>query len=165
MAEIFVKHTLNPRKAIKVNLNLRKYVLTDTDGEAVWLLEAGTTEPDKNGFDIPPKFVHKILEANIEDEINKIIADICDVIDWGEVDIDRFAPIITDCLPSGDNALITSKVTFTISEDFPASGVDLSDMVVLLNNGDVDFDITSEVLIQGDPYKYFIYWEPTIFYG
>ena len=71
MSEIFVKHTLNPRKAVKFNLHLRKYTLTDTEGETVWLLEIGTVEPDLNGDPIPPKYVHKLTDDALEDAINK----------------------------------------------------------------------------------------------
>ena len=165
MAEILVKHTLNPRKAIKFNLNLSRYALKETEGDIVWLLEIGTTEPSITGGKIPPKFIHKVTEANIELEINKAVADMCSLVDWQDFDIDRYSPIISKFNPLGLNVPITSKVEFTIVEEAPSSGIDLSGMTVVLNNGAVDFDITSEVIIQGDPYEYNIQWVPTILYG
>ena len=101
MSEIFVKHTLNPRKAVKFNLHLRKYTLTDTEGETVWLLEIGTVEPDLNGDPIPPKYVHKLTVDALEDAINKAVAEICSLIDWGEFDIDRYPPLVRTFSPLG----------------------------------------------------------------
>jgi len=164
MSEIIVKHTLNPRKAVKFNLNLRKYALKEDEGESVWLLEIGTTSLDASGNKITPKFIHKVNDLYLESAINKAVADMCQLIDWSDFDIDRYAPIITKFIPEGNNVPITSKVSFTIVEKHPASGIDLSEMVVTLNNSEVDFDITSEVTIKGDPYEYNFYWEPQILY-
>lgn len=165
MADIVVKHTLNPRKAVKFNLNLRKYALKEEEGESVWLLEIGTTSPDSEGNKIPPKFVHKITEEFIETEINKAIADICSKIDWRDFDEDRYPPTLKSFSPVGSSVPITSSVYFSVTDKHPSSGIDLSGMVVTLNNGEVDFDITSEVLIKGDPYEYNFKWVPTILYG
>jgi hypothetical protein len=164
MSEIFVKHTLNPRKAIKFILNLRKYALKETEGELVWLLEIGTTEPAYDGKVIPPKFIHNVKENNIEAEINKAVASMCSLVNWESLDIDRYSPVLSNFSPVGNDVPITSRVHFTIVEDSPASGIDLSGMTVTLNNGDVDFDITPEVIVTGDPYEYNIQWIPEILY-
>lgn len=164
MSEIIVKHTLNPRKAVKFNLNLRKYALKEVEGESVWLLEIGTTSLDAQGNKIVPKFIHKVTDAYLEHAINKAIADMCQLIDWEDFDVDRYPPSIVKFTPEGSNVPITSRIDFTIKEKNPSSGIDLSSMVVLLNNGTVDFDITSEVIIKGDPYEYNFYWTPQILY-
>ena len=164
MSEIIVKHTLNPRKAVKFNLNLRKYALKEEEGESVWLLEIGTTSLDAQGNKIVPKFIHKVQDAFLEEVINKAVASMCQLIDWSEFDVDRYPPSIKKFTPEGADVPITSRVEFSISEKNPASGIDLSDMKVILNNGAVDFDITSEVIIKGDPYEYNFYWTPQILY-
>ncbi len=164
MSDIIVKHTLNPRKAVKFNLNLRKYALKDEEGESVWLLEIGTTSLDSSGEKIAPRYVHKITENFIEEEINKAIADMCQLIDWRDFDVDRYPPTLKSFSPEGTNIPITSHVRFAIEEKHPSSGIDLSGVVVTLNNGEVDFDITSEIIIKGDPYEYNFQWVPTILY-
>lgn len=164
MAEIFVQNILNPKKTIKFNLNLRKYVLKDSDGDLMWVLEVGTTELDLNGNIILPKFVNKIQETDIEKEVQKAIASMCEFVDWGLLEIDRFAPDLTSFSPSGNSVPINSIVEFTVEEQTPASGIDLSNMKVILNNGEVDFDITSEIIVDGDPYKYNFKWIPEILY-
>lgn len=164
MADIIVKHTLNPRKAVKFNLNLRKYALKEEEGESVWLLEIGTTSVDALGNKIAPKFIHKITDEFIESEINEAIAAMCQQIDWHDFDEDRYPPFLKSYSPSGSNVPITSHVYFSVEEEHPSSGIDLSEMVVTLNNGEVDFDITSEVIIKGDPYEYTFHWVPTILY-
>jgi len=51
-------------------------------------------------------------------------------------------------------------VSIKINENLPAAGIDLSDMKMVLNNGNVDFDITDEVKVVGDPYDYELRWIP-----
>ena len=164
MSEIIVKHTLNPRKAVKFNLNLRKYALKEEAGESVWLLEIGTTSLDALGNKIVPKFIHKIQDAFLETEINKAVASMCQLIDWSDFDTDRYAPSISKFVPEGEDVPITTRVEFAIKEKSPSSGIDLSNMKIILNNGTVDFDITSEVVVKGDPYEYDFYWTPQILY-
>lgn len=158
MAEVFVKHTLNPRKAVKFNLNLREYALKDREGESVWVLEVGTTAANSDGEVIKPRFIDYVSEASIEDEIEAAISEMCSTIDWSEFDEDRYAPTVTEFSPQGPGARIKEPVKFTIKDKHPSSGIDLTDMKITLNNGEVDFDITSEVEIVGDPRELTFKW-------
>lgn len=159
MAEVFVRHTLNPRKVAKFNLNLRKYTLKGEEGETKWVLEIGTTTPDKEGNVISPEFINTVSETDLEKEIEAAISRMCLSIDWSSFDVDKYPPIVTSFSPKGSNVPIKSKVVFTIVDDSPASGIDLSNLSVIFNNGDVDFDITSEVSVSGDPYEYTVSWK------
>ena len=158
MAELFVRHTLNPRKAVKFNLTLSNYALKDEESTPTWLLEIGTTELDYLGKKIAPKYIHKITEPNIEKEIEKSISQICSLIDWSNFDEDRYPPIIASYAPEGSNVRIKDPVRFVIRDKSPSSGIDLSDMKVILDVDDFSFDITSEVEIKGDPYEYTVSW-------
>lgn len=166
MAELFVKHTLNPNKVAKFNLSLKKYVLKGEANEGYqWLLEIGTTALKADGTDIPPSYVHNVVEETIEIEIEKAISNMCSLMDWSDFDVDRYPPILAYFLPQGDTVPSKTIVKFNVIEESPSSGIDLSGMVVTLNNGDVDFDITSEIQVSGDPYDYVLSWTPPNFNG
>lgn len=160
MAEIFVQHTLNSRKTAKFTLNLREYALKGEEGDTKWVLEIGTTASGVNGQAVPPKFIHKLSEERIGQEIEKAVASICTTIDWSTLIVDRYPPILNSFSPEGEDVYINSPVVFNVIDDSPSSGLDLANMVVTLNNGEVDFDITSEATIKGDPYEYQITWLP-----
>ncbi|MBV5347619.1 hypothetical protein JZU46_05325 [bacterium] len=166
MAELFVQHTLNPHKVAKFIVNLRSYVLRGEDDTGYkWVLEIGTTSLKADGTNIKPSYVHNVTEATIEKEIEKAISYMCSLMDWSDFDEDRYPPYFTYFYPKGNNVPSKTVVTFNVAEDAPSSGVDLSGMVVTLNNGDVDFDITSEILVTGDPYDYTLSWIPPNFNG
>ena len=164
MAELFVKHSLNPRKVAKFNLNLKNYVLKgEEDLGYQWVLEIGTTTLSATNEKLKPSYVHRITEENIEKEIELAVAKLCNLIDWSEFDEDKYPPILNSFYP--DNITIKPKTAIKVNviEVAPTAGIDLSDMTVILNNGDVDFDITSELLISGDPYDYTLTWLPPNF--
>ena len=159
MAEIFIRHSLNSRKTIKVNLALREFILVGEAGDSKWVLEVGTAQLDSDGNYISPEIIHNISEANLEDEVDKALASICSKVDWSDFEIDREAPRISNYYPSGENASIKSIVSITLVEDLPSSGIDLSEAKITFNNGEVDFDITNELKIEGDPYEYTLLWK------
>lgn len=161
MAELFVRNSLNSKQTVKFNLGLKEYVPKGNNGESVWVLVVGTMHLDLNGEKIPQVNIHNVSEDTVEDEINSAVSSICNLIDWAILEDDKSPPYISEFSPVGDNVRIKSKVEFKIQDTLPSSGIDTSDMVVTLNNGQVDFDITSEVIISGDPYDYNVVWLPT----
>ena len=164
MAELFVKHTLNPRKVAKFNLNLKNYVLKGEEDKGFqWVLEIGTTTLDSSGAKIKPHYVHNVSEETIEQEIEKSVSEMCTLIDWSTFDEDKYSPIFKSFYPDALEVIPKTIVKFNIIEESPSSGIDLSNMEVILNNGDISFDITSELLISGDPYDYIITWMPPNF--
>ena len=160
MAEVFVRHTLNPHKTVKVNLTLKEIVPLGYEGERIWLLEVGTMEPTASGTEMVPRYINKVGDETIEVEIEKAISDICSLIDWSDFLEDKYAPEIVSFIPQGDDVPIKSVVEFVVKDKLPSAGIDLSGLKVVLNNGVVDFDITSEVTVKGDPYEYKLRWLP-----
>ena len=160
MAELFVRNSLSSAKAVKFNVSYNEYTLLNDEGRTRWVIVVGTLCPDKDGNSITPTFIHNVSEDTVEDEINKAIASMCKFIDWGKLDDDKYPPYINDYGPKGDNVSIRSKVILDIKDDLPSSGIDLSEAKVIFNNGEVDFDITSECEIKGDPYNYILEWTP-----
>lgn len=162
MAEFWVKHSLNPNKAVKFNVTLRYFVAASEKGDHVWVLEIGTTYPDTNGDSIPAKKVHLISALNFDEVVEDALSELCALIDWSPFVEDKYTPYIYDISPIESSVSIAKDINFTIEDKLPSAGIDLSGMKVTLNNSMVDFDITSEVQISGDPYQYKFKWVPQI---
>lgn len=162
MAEFYVRNSLNLNKAVKFNITLRYFVIKGVKGEHVWTLEIGTTYLDINGDSIVPKRVHSISADNFDDVIESGLAELCTQIDWSPLANDKWYPYVLECSPAdGETDVdIHSNVNVTLRDDFPTAGMDLSNMKITLNNSMVDFDITNEIEIDGDPHEYSFIWRP-----
>lgn len=162
MAEFYVRNSLNMNKAVKFNITFRYMVIKGVAGEHVWLIEIGTTYPDSNGDPITAKKVHGISADNFDDVIEDALSDLCKQVDWTPLSRDKWAPYVLECSPAdGETDVdVHSNVNVTLRDDFPTAGMDLSNMKIVLNNSMVDFDITNEIEIEGDPHEYAFIWRP-----
>ena len=112
MANLYVRHSLNSRKTIKINLALREFsVLSDQDGDTKWILEVGTVSLDASGNRIRPRMIHSVVESNVEKEVENAVAEICSVIDWSDFENDLEAPRISYFYPTGNDVPINSFMT------------------------------------------------------
>ena len=162
MAEFWIKNSLNYNKAVKFNISLRYFVIKGSRGDHKWVLEIGTTYPDTNGNDISAKKIHNISAADLDEVIETAVADMCDQIDWSPLAADVDAPYVYSASPTGSDVSIYSNVLLTLRDILPSAGIDLSSMKIMLNNSMTDFDITSEVITEGDPYEYKLKWSPAL---
>jgi len=162
MADLFVRHSLNSNKAIKISISFRCFVAKESGGDHIWTLELGTTELDINNEIINPVRIHVIDVDTIDELIDDKIALIAKQVDWAPFANDTEAPVIKGVFPLGKNALIGSNVTIQIKDELPASGIDLLDLNITMDIGDTVFDITSECVITGNPYEYKVVWTPRI---
>jgi len=162
MAEFYVHNSLNPNKVVKFNITLRYFVIKGEKGRYMWTLEIGTTHPDVNGDNISPARVHYFSAQNIDQIIEESLATLCAQIDWSPLMVDRYAPYVDATTPTnGDTETpLSVNIAIYLKDRLPSAGIDLSNLKVILNNGDVDFDITSEINIEGDPYEYVLTWSP-----
>ena len=127
----------------------------------MWTLEIGTRYPDKDGNKLPSKRVHKINVNNLDDVIEEAVADLCSQIDWEPLAKDVKPPFVAyNSITNGSTVPIDSFMQLVVQDELLSAGIDLSSMKVTLNNSAVDFDITSEVTIKGDPYEYTLEWQP-----
>ena len=161
MAEFFVQNSLNDKLAVKFNMTLRYFALSSSEGDHKWTLEIGTTYPDVAGNSIPPQRVHGIDAINFDEVIEEATAEICAVIDWGELERDVKAPFVSfNSIEDGSTVPIDSFMKLVISDELLSAGINISEMKIILNNSMVDFDITDEVSVTGDPYEYTLQWRP-----
>lgn len=161
IAEFFVHNSLNRYKAVKFNMTLRYFVLKDSEGDHKWTIEIGTRYPDKDGNKLPSKRIHKINVNNLDEAIEEAVVDLCSQIDWGPLEKDVTPPFVAyNSITDGATVPIDSYLKLIIKDDLLSAGIDISDMRVMLNNSMVDFDITSEVTVEGDPYEYVLEWRP-----
>jgi len=164
MAEFYVRNSLNYNKAVKFNITLRYFVLKGVEGEHMWTLEIGTTYPDINGDPISPARVHNISASNFDEVIESALAELCVQIDWSPLVQDRKAPYVESVSPADGetDASIYSNINIILKDVLPSAGIDLSNMKIILNNSMVDFDITGEIEVDGDPYEYNLKWIPPL---
>jgi len=163
MAEFFVHNSLNPNKSVKFNITLRYFVIRNEEGEHMWTLEIGTTHTDINGDNISAARAHNISVSNFNDVIEDALVGLCAQIDWSPLSNDRTPPYVDMAVPAdGTTVSIESSVHIKLKDKLPSSGIDLSSAKIILHAGVTDFDITSEVTIDGDPYEYDLYWSPAL---
>jgi len=162
MSELFVRNSLNSIKAVKIYVSFRYFVDKASGGDHIWTLELGTAELDLNGKKINPVRVNNINIASLDDLLSESIALIAAQIDWSPLEEDIECPIIVLAKPLGDNVPIGYNIVIKIKDKLPSSGIDLSELNILLDIGNTKFDITSEFKIIGDPYEYMLEWAPKL---
>jgi len=162
MSELFVRHSLNSKKSVKIFVSFRYFVDKASGGDHIWTLELGTLELDLNGKRINPIRINNINVTSLDDLLSESIALIAAQVDWSPFEEDIRCPIITSIRPLGNNVPIGYNVVIKINDALPTSGIDLSELKILLDNGDTKFDITSEFKIIGDLYEYILEWVPKL---
>lgn len=174
MAEVLVKSSLNPHKAVRFNVSLRKFSDSVNDAEEKYYLEVGTThsgillEGDTatfsgtDGIRIRPYYLDTITSTNLDLELSNIIGYLSSYIDWETIYEDKSAPYVESMSPIGEDVSLYANVNLKIVDTIPTTGIDLSELKVMFDNGMVEFDITSEVVVNGDPFMYDLFWQPTL---
>ena len=134
--------------------------LYDTEGDQQWLLIVATSEPDVDGNDIAPEFVNVVTTGTVYQEITSAMHRLGEQVDWGTLSPDIHAPRIAEFEPpltNTTNVPITSPILVRLQDPLPATGVDLSTVVLRVNG----FDVTSEVEVSGTPFDLTLIYRPT----
>ena len=157
MAEYILRNSLNPDRVVKCSITFRKITNKDKRAEPVWLVQISTTEPHKDGGDIAPVFIHLASLANLDLEINEATERIASQVDWGILKEDTRSTIISIVEPCDnlESVSIYSNVVFDVEDLLPTSGIDVNSIEVLVNG----MDVTNEIEVSGDPYKYRVTWK------
>jgi hypothetical protein len=162
MADFFIRNSMNPHKVVRAGMTLTQYVdYSRHDGEPIWLLAVGTTEPDKHGNTIPEAYTNLITLDKLSDEVDKLVQKISEQIDWTPFEQDATPPYVDSVYPVEYVAKINEPVEFVIKEHLPSEGINVSSIKLVANG----IDITNEVEIKGNPQEYHLKWRPkTIVY-
>jgi hypothetical protein len=159
MAEYIIRNSLNPDKVVKCSITFRKLTNKEERAEPVWLVHIATEEPHKNGGDITPSFIHLASLKNLNLEIDRATEKIAAQVDWGELREDLRPPMVSLVEPIENgmvNVGIMSNIIFDIEDLLPAAGIDIDSIKVSVNG----MDVTNELDITGDAYKYRVTWKP-----
>ena len=158
MAEYILRNSLNPDKVVECAITFRKLTNKGGEGEPIWLVQIATMEQHKNGGNIRPVFINLSSFNNLDLEIREATERIASQVDWGVLKEDTRAPLVSIVEPSTDmeSVSIMSNVIFDIEDMLPAAGVDVDSIKVSVNS----IDVTNELEITGDPYKYMVKWKP-----
>jgi len=154
MAEFLVRNSLNPNKVIKLGVTYNQVTPKGHEGEALWVCEVATDEPDINGDPIRPVYINDITLRTIDDEMGKAVSLIASQVDWSPLVNDVRAPIIEYISPADYEVDIDSVLEIGLQDHLPAAGIDISSLSLTVN----DFDVTSEMEVTGDPYRAKIKW-------
>lgn len=161
MADFVVRNSLNPYKAVKLNITFQQQVLEGEEGELFWLVEINTTEPDLNGDPIKSEYIHLRSLTYLDEEIQEAVSAISAQIDWSPYIEDTREPVVYSYSPSEtSNVSIDSYIELVLKDILPSAGIDLSSINVKLN----EEDITNQCEITGDPYEYKVKWVPNRVY-
>lgn len=158
MAEYILRNSLNPDKVVECAITFRKLTNKGGEGEPVWLVQIATMEKHKNGGNISPVFINLSSLDNLDLEIKQVTEKIASQVDWGVLREDTRDPLVSIIEPATnmESVSIMSNVIFDIEDILPAAGVDIDSIKVSVNN----IDVTDELEIIGDPYKYRVKWKP-----
>ena len=156
MAEFTIRNGLNPNKAIRCTVTFRQLINKGEEGEPVWVLQLGTTEPHKDGGAIAPVFVHYTSATNLDNAISDAVATISEQVNWLPLVADVRPPFVDKYIPTGGESKILGDVSISIKDLRPAAGIDINSIKMTVNGQDV----TSDSEITGDPYYYNITWRP-----
>lgn len=156
MAEFIVRNSLNPNKAAKLGITYTHLTPKGYEGESMWFLEVATDELDVNGNSINPVFIDDISSRTLDEEIAKAVSLVAAQIDWSPLVTDRWSPTIESMSPATYEVDIDSSLEIDMKDILPSAGIDLSSINLTIN----EFDVTNELSITGDPYRYKIKWHP-----
>ncbi len=160
MAEYLIRNSLNPGKVVSCTITFRQLIAKGDEGEPVWVVEIGTMEPHKNGGEIPTAYIHYTSSTNLDEAIKEATEGIADQVDWEPLTLDLRPPFVISSEPASDDTAvdIQSYVVVDIKDILPAAGIDPTSIEVIVN----DIDVSSEISIDGDPYRYRVKWGPSI---
>ncbi len=160
MANFIVRNSLNPYKVIKIGVTFSYVTPKNNEGEPVWVIELATEEKDINGDAILPEYITVISLDNVDEEIEKAAAIISDKVDWGTPLNDGRAPLVNYTYPEGGDtsASIYQDVIIGLLDVFPSEGIDVNSINVTING----FDVTSDIVVSGNPYDYKLTWAPPV---
>lgn len=155
MASFLVRNSLNPQKVINVGITYNQVTPKGNEGDAIWVLEVATEEPDINGDSIRPVFINDISSTHLDEEISKAIGILAQQVDWSPLVDDQREPIIEYVSPATYEVSIDSSLEIEIKDLLPSAGIDIDSIQLTLN----DLDVTNELEVTGDPYRYKIKWD------
>lgn len=151
------KNPNGKRVAVTVTLETPDLISTN-DGEVLYIIGLHTGAVSISGQRIDPVFINNVSQENIMKEIQDALTQLAVQIDWGLLEQDTFAPVITELYPlnNSQNVPIDSNVTLRLKDMFPASLIDTS-TIKLKANG---IDVTNDLQIKDKETEVSINWVP-----
>jgi len=160
LAQFIIRNSLNPSKVVKLGITFGQLVVKGNEGDHLWLVEVATDEPHKAGGSIPPEFINLTSLDNLDEEVEKVVEIISNKVDWTPLEEDIRPPIVESCHPSDYTVSIETNVKIVLEDLLPATGIDVDSIKMIITTDDKDFNVTSELDIDGDPYEYTVGWKP-----
>lgn len=158
--QINLFNSLNPNgRRVPVTVVIEHIdVSTTNDGELIYTVSIHTGARDVGGNVIDVIYLNGVSEDSFQEELKKALTALGDQIDWGTLEADTFAPIITELIPNRDESsvAITSNLFITMKDPFPASFINLSTVKIKVNG----IDVTPEAVVSEKNNRVSISWVP-----
>lgn len=148
MAEVIIQNLRYPDQIITAVVTIKREIVYDDDPSKLqWILEASTRAKDANGVRVKPSKLYKSSKETVTKDINDLITDLCKKVDWVHV-IDTEPPEVVGQWPLAEeqNVAVDTEIRFTLWEEPPSSGIDLSSIRVKVKG----YDLTDRLVINGD---------------
>ena len=159
MADFFIRNPLKPTQMYTISITMRQVVMPTTDpslsGELVWVLEAATLAKDCDELTIPAEKVFVRNYNTIDEEINNLVNKISSQMCWELVE-DTNPPYLLEQYPESNDidipvtATISIRLADGLEKEFAASGINKNSIKFYMKG----FDMTSQLIIEGNPWDY-----------
>jgi len=158
--QISLFNSENPNgKRVPVTVTIEHSDLTSTnDGELIYLITLSTGAKSKNGDTVTTVFLNNVSQADLNLELQKGLTAVAEQIDWGILEEDTKAPIITKINPEKGtiNVPIGSNVHLTLKDPFPTSFIDPTSIKMYVQ----DVEITNQLLVHEKGSEIRLSWIP-----
>lgn len=124
---------------IPVTVTVEQMDIVNTDdGEVVYTIVLTANALDLNNARIDDVIINNVTKENLKSEIESGLTIIASKINWGILEEDIYAPIITSLTPSNreENVNIFSNVVLNIRDPFPASFINPASIKLYVNGID-----------------------------
>lgn len=158
MAYFLVRNSLNPEKAVTFGITYKQVVDKSTqDGELKWVIEIATDEPHAvTSGTIPSYFINDINLPNLDEEIEKGIAQVSSQIDWSPLVVDSIRPYVVASDPTDYIVDIWQNIMVNIVDVHPSVGININSINMTING----VNVTDDLEISGDEFDYIVRWRP-----
>jgi hypothetical protein len=158
--QISLFNSENPNgKRIPVTVTIEHSDLVATnDGELIYLITLATGARSKTGGSVDTVFLNNVSHQSLNLELQRGLTAVAEQIDWGVLEDDTKAPIITKINPEKGaiNVPIGANVHLILKDPFPTSFIDPASIKMYVQ----DIEITNQLIVNEKGAEIRLSWIP-----
>lgn len=146
---------------VPVTITMEQFISDkNKDGEVIYTLtlSCAALTPDKKRID--PVYINGVTNQNIQQEIQKGLAKLGELIDWYEDLPDDKAPMITEISPKNEETDVSffANVQVLLNDRLPSSSIDPNTIKMYAN--DIQINSNELEISAKTPREYRVTWHP-----